>query len=103
VFGPDVPSVAPIEVAGRVADGWMLLDVRTDGEWAEGRIPGAVHIPMDQLMGRIDEVADRVVCVCAVGARSGRVAEYLKAQGHQAVNLDGGLYAWVDAGLPVET
>jgi rhodanese-related sulfurtransferase len=103
VFGPNVPSVAPIEVAGRVADGWMLLDVRTDGEWAEGRIPGAVHIPMDQLMGRIDEVADRVVCVCAVGARSGRVAEYLKAQGHQAVNLDGGLYAWVDAGLPVET
>ena len=103
MFGPNVPTVAPIEVAGRVADGWMLLDVRTDGEWAEGRIPGAVHIPMDQLMGRIDEVADRVVCVCAVGARSGRVAEYLKAQGHQAVNLDGGLYAWVDAGLPVET
>ena len=30
------------------------------------------------------------------------VAEYLNAQGYQAVNLDGGIYGWVDAGLPVE-
>ena len=103
MFGPNVPSVAPTEVAGKVADGWMLLDVRTDPEWTEGRIAGAVHIPMDELMGRLDEVADRVVCVCAVGARSGRVAEYLNAQGYQAVNLEGGLYAWADAGLRIET
>jgi rhodanese-related sulfurtransferase len=90
-------------VAEKVADGWMLLDVRTDDEWADGRIAGAVHIPMDELMGRMDEVGDRVVCVCAVGARSGRVAEYLNAQGYEAVNLEGGIYAWADAGLPIET
>jgi rhodanese-related sulfurtransferase len=102
VFGPNVPSVAPAEVPGKLTDGWMLLDVRTDGEWADGRIAGAVHIPMDQLMTRLAEVGDRVVCVCAVGARSGRVAEYLNAQGYEAVNLDGGIYAWADAGLPVE-
>ena len=103
MFGSNVPSVAPTEVAGKVGDGWMLLDVRTDEEWADGRIAGAVHIPMDQVMSRMAEVGDRVVCVCAVGARSGRVAEYLNAQGHQAVNLDGGIYAWVDAGLPFES
>ncbi len=103
MFGTNVPSVAPTEVVGKIADGWMLLDVRTDPEWAHGRISGAVHIPMDQLMGRLDEVGDRVVCVCAVGARSGRVAEYLNAQGYQAVNLEGGIYAWADAGLPVES
>lgn len=103
MFGPNVPSVAPAEVPGKLTDGWMLLDVRTDGEWADGRIPGAVHIPMDQLMIRLAEVGDRVVCVCAVGARSGRVAEYLNAQGYEAVNLDGGIYAWADAGLPVES
>jgi rhodanese-related sulfurtransferase len=90
-------------VAEKVADGWMLLDVRTDAEWADGRIAGAVHIPMDQLMGRMHEVGDRVVCVCAVGARSGRVAEYLNAQGYEAVNLEGGIYAWADAGLHLET
>ena len=84
MFGPNVPSVAPAEVPGKLTDGWMLLDVRTDGEWADGRIPGAVHIPMDQLTVRLNEVADRVVCVCAVGARSARVAQFLAAQGWKA-------------------
>jgi rhodanese-related sulfurtransferase len=97
-----VPSISPFEAAVRVAEGWMLLDVRTDDEWAEARIPGAVHIAMDQLTSRLDEVADRVVCVCAVGARSARVAQFLNAQGYEAVNLDGGIYAWADDGHPVE-
>jgi rhodanese-related sulfurtransferase len=97
-----VPSISPSEAADRVAAGWMLLDVRTDDEWAEARIPGAVHIAMDQLTSRLPEVADRVVCVCAVGARSARVAQFLNGQGYEAVNLDGGIYAWADDGLPVE-
>jgi rhodanese-related sulfurtransferase len=97
-----VPSISPSEAADRVAEGWMLLDVRTDDEWAEARIPGAVHIAMDQLTSRLDEVADRVVCVCAVGARSARVAQFLNAQGYEAVNLDGGIYAWAADGHPVE-
>jgi rhodanese-related sulfurtransferase len=97
-----VPTVPPGEVAARVADGWMLLDVRSEDEWADGRIAGSVHIPMDQLMQRLDEVDDRVVCVCAVGARSARVAEYLNAQGREAVNLDGGLYAWTASGFSIE-
>jgi rhodanese-related sulfurtransferase len=102
MFGDQVPSVQPSEVAARVAEGWMLLDVRTDDEWAEGRIAGSVHIPMDQLMQRLDEVDDRVVCVCAVGARSARVAQFLDGQGYEAVNLDGGVYAWASSGLPIE-
>jgi rhodanese-related sulfurtransferase len=102
VFGNQVPTVQPNEVAGRVAKGWTLLDVRTEDEWAEGRIPGSVHIPMDQLLERLDEIDDPVVCVCAVGARSARVAQFLNAQGREAVNLDGGLYAWASSGLPIE-
>ena len=97
------PSITPTEVAAKLADGWMLLDVRTDEEWAQGHVDGAVHIPMDQLMGRLDEVGDQVVCMCAVGARSARVAQYLNAHGYEAVNLDGGIYGWADAGLPVDT
>jgi rhodanese-related sulfurtransferase len=102
VLPASVPSVSPSEAADRVAQGWMLLDVRTDSEWAEARIPGAVHVPMDQLTTRLGEVADRVVCVCAVGARSARVAQFLSDKGYEAVNLDGGIYAWADDGLPVE-
>lgn len=102
MFPTPVPSVSPAEVADLLADGWMLLDVRTEGEYADARIAGATHIPMDQLTGRLDEVGDRVVAVCAVGGRSARVTEYLNASGHRAVNLDGGIHAWADAGLPVE-
>jgi rhodanese-related sulfurtransferase len=102
VFASEVAAVQPGEVAGLLAGGWMLLDVRTDEEWAGGRIAGSVHIPMDQLMQRLDEVDDRVVCVCAVGARSARVAQFLNGQGREAVNLDGGLYAWANSGFSIE-
>jgi rhodanese-related sulfurtransferase len=102
VFWSQVPTIQPGEVASRLSEGWMLLDVRSEDEWADGRIAGSVHIPMDQLMQRLDEVDDRVVCVCAVGARSARVAEYLNAQGREAVNLDGGLYAWTASGFSIE-
>jgi rhodanese-related sulfurtransferase len=102
VFGNGVPTVQPGAVAARLAEGWTLLDVRTDEEWAEGRIAGSMHIPMDQLMERLHEVDDQVVCVCAVGARSARVAQFLNAQGREAANLDGGLHAWANSGLPIE-
>jgi rhodanese-related sulfurtransferase len=102
VFGYEVATVQPSQVAARLNEGWTLLDVRTDDEWADGRIAGSVHIPMDQLMYRLDEVDDRVVCVCAVGARSARVAQFLSSQGREAVNLDGGLQAWASSGLPIE-
>jgi rhodanese-related sulfurtransferase len=103
VFGNEVPTVQPGDVAARLAEGWTLLDVRTDDEWAGGRIAGSVHIPMDQLMQRLDEVDDQVVSVCAVGARSARVAQFLNARGREAVNLDGGLHAWASSGRPIES
>jgi rhodanese-related sulfurtransferase len=102
VFGNQVATVQPEEVAARLSEGWTLLDVRTEDEWADARIAGSVHIPMDQLMQRLDEVPNRVVCVCAVGARSARVAQYLNAQGREAVNLEGGLYAWAASGFSLE-
>jgi rhodanese-related sulfurtransferase len=102
VFGYEVAAVQPGEVAARVAEGWMLLDVRTEDEWVGGRIAGSVHIPMDELMQRLDEVDDQVVGVCAVGARSARVAQFLNSQGREAVNLDGGIDAWANSGLSIE-
>ena len=102
MFGYEVAAVQPGEVAARVAEGWMLLDVRTEDEWVGGRIAGSVHIPMDELMQRLDEVDDQVVCVCAVGARSARVAQFLNSQGREAVNLDGGIDAWANSGFSIE-
>ena len=98
----DVPTVRAAEVNGLVAQGWRLLDVRTDEEWVSGRIPGSLHIPMDQLVARLDEVGDRVLCVCAVGGRSARVTQYLVAQGREALNVEGGVHGWAGGGGPIE-
>jgi len=103
VFFSAVPSVTPSEVSAKINDGWTLVDVRTNDEWAMGRIAGSLHIPMDEVVARLDEVGDHVICVCAVGARSARVAEYLNGRGREAVNLDGGIYAWSEAGLPLDS
>ena len=102
VLFDDVPAVSPSEARTKISQGWMVVDVRTEDEWATGRIAGSVHIPMDQLVARLGEIGDHVVCVCAVGARSARVAQYLNAQGRDAVNLDGGIYAWAESGLPID-
>jgi len=101
MFFDNVPSVTAAEVADRTAEGWALLDVRTDEEWAEGRIEGSTHIPMDQVVARLDEIPDRVVCVCGVGGRSARVTQYLNAQGKEAINLDGGVQGWASEGRPL--
>lgn len=86
------------EVAAEQARGVTVLDVRTDKERAEGAIPGSVHIPVDELRGRLDEVpAGEVLVCCAVGKR-GHVASRLLAQrGHDVRNLDGGVATWCAA------
>jgi len=102
VLYDEPPHITASEVAARRAEGWTLLDVRTDAEWEAGRIPGSVHLPMDQLVARLAEVPADVICVCAVGARSERVAQYLLAAGRSAVNLEGGVHAWAAEGRPLE-
>lgn len=60
---------------------------------------------MDELPDRLDELdPDRpVVTVCRSGNRSGKMAEFLTGRGYRTDNLDGGLQAWAQAGLPVRT
>ena len=92
----------PQTVADRL-DHLQLVDVRYDKEWEAGHIEGAVHIPEDDLEDRVAEL-DRtraVVTVCRAGTRSDDVAEWLRGQGFDAQNLDGGMLAWKWAGLPI--
>jgi len=59
----EVPTIHAGGVDALVAQGWRLLDVRTDEEWASGRIPGSLHVPMDEVVERIDEIGDRTLVV----------------------------------------
>ncbi len=99
----DVPSVLPADVPDLRTQGWTLVDVRTDAEWAEGRIEGAAHIPLDQLIGRLDELGEKTIFVCAVGGRSAQATAYVVGQGREAVNLIGGVQAWEGEGRPLTT
>jgi adenylyltransferase/sulfurtransferase len=83
-----------------------VLDVREARELAVARFPFEVlHVPMGQVPARLHEIpADRrIVCACRSGARSAQVAAFLKANGRDAVNLEGGILAWaarLDPSIP---
>lgn len=83
----------------------LLVDVRTEAEYASGRIPGAVNIPLNDLPIRLDELQTDhpLVIVCGHGMRSIMAAEFLAGQGFTNLyNLVEGTAYWIETGLPVE-
>ena len=102
MFGPQVPSVTPAQVAPEA----YLLDVREPDEWEAGHAPGAHHLPMMEIPARMAEVPTEgeVVVVCRSGGRSGQVVSYLMGNGWDNVrNLDGGMRSWNASGLEMIT
>jgi rhodanese-related sulfurtransferase len=85
----------------------LLLDVREPKEFSGGKLPNAVHIPLSELKGRGQELAKftkrPVVAYCARGASSRGAPGLLKGLGFTEIyELQGGVQAWKDAGLPLE-
>jgi sulfur-carrier protein adenylyltransferase/sulfurtransferase len=74
----------------------LLVDVREPHEWAAGRLPGSVHIPLGALAQRAAEIPADVtpVFICAVGGRSMAACRFLASQGRDAINLAGGVMGW---------
>lgn len=73
-----------------------LIDVREDDEIAEGKIPGAIHIPLGSVelrMHELDKSKDYIM-VCRSGGRSGRATEFLESQGYNVINMQDGMLAW---------
>ena len=87
-------------------DQLQILDVREPFEVEEGRIEGAVHIPLNDLMaGNTDGLdPDRpVVAYCKTANRSEVARLMLRAKGFDAATMEGGGEAWVNEGLPFPT
>jgi rhodanese-related sulfurtransferase len=90
--------------AAALTEDHLLLDVREDHEWAAGHAPDAVHVPMDAIGARQDELPTDgrlIVCVCRSGRRSAAVTEALTDAGYRAENLEGGMLGWREAHLPM--
>ncbi len=84
----------------------QILDVREQGEWDAGHIPGSLHVPLNQLLaGRTDDLSTEkpVVAICRSGNRSEVARMLLQAKGFDAYNLGGGVEDWSAEGLPFES
>jgi rhodanese-related sulfurtransferase len=88
-----------------IHSGAAVIDVREKEEWVAGHAPDARLIPMSEVEGRVNEIPTGrpAVIVCRSGGRSNTIAQLLNSRGINAVNLEGGMQAWAEAGLPVVT
>jgi rhodanese-related sulfurtransferase len=83
----------------------LLVDVREDNEWANGHLPGAVHLGKGiierDIEQRVPDTGAKLILYCGGGFRSAIAAENLQKMGYTNVeSMDGGWKGWVEAGLP---
>ena len=96
-------EISPAELQALQAGKLQLVDVRNDDEVARGVIAGAIHIQLNSLPMRWNELQDEIPIVfyCHSGVRSAHACAYMAEQGFDKLyNLQGGILAWGKAGLP---
>ena len=84
----------------------VVIDIRPDGEFRNGHIVNAIHIPFDQIdsrLGRLGKYRSKpVIAACRAGQQSASVAKRLRSEGFERVHrLQGGMLAWQNADLPL--
>ncbi|MDH4346665.1 MAG: rhodanese-like domain-containing protein, partial [Thermoleophilia bacterium] len=101
----EIDEIAAAEALERLSgdEPVLFLDVRDPEEWAEGHIPGAVHLPRTYFESRVEGVAPdkrgEIVVYCAGGSRSAFVTKTMLELGYEhVVNLAGGFTDWKRAG-----
>lgn len=91
------PQQLAEELKNGAEDRLVLVDVREEWEWEQGRLPGSVHVPLGTLPQHLDEIpADRTpVFICAAGMRSMAACRlFASTQDRDAINLSGGVSLW---------
>jgi len=106
MFGSPMPAMNVQELSEKLKDGKrpLVLDVREPEEYQAGHIAGAKLMPLGTLNQRVNELPKdtEIVCVCASGSRSSSATKMLISAGYAAVNMNGGMFTWQRAGLPVK-
>lgn len=79
------------ELAGKLAAGACLIDVRAAEEYQQGTIPHALNLPLDDLRNQLDQLSKKQTYIvsCASGLRGYLAERIMKQAGYQVVNLDG--------------
>lgn len=106
----EVPEVSPETLYWQVQRGEVqVLDVRTAAEFGLGRIPGAIHVPIQKLERRLEPGGEGlpldperpVVAICLTAHRSIAAVRLLSRHGYDVVQLQGGMTRWARERLPV--
>lgn len=99
------PSLSAAQALDAVRDGALIVDVRRHFEWHRTHIPGAVHLPLEQLPTGCESLPDDrlLITFCTGGLRSYGAANLLIEYGFDAKNMSGGLVEWRAAGGALET
>ena len=85
-----------------------FVDVRRMDEYVEGHVEGALFIPVDDILSRIEELPEdkKLMFICAAGVRSGLACEMASAMGIEAerlFNIEEGTSTWIEKGHPTST
>ena len=97
VLRGDEKTLLPSQLAAFLAQpDTELIDIREQGEWDAGHIPGARHIPMGALRADPEQLSPgkRYVICCGVGKRAHTVCRFLSQHGYDVWNLSGGWNGW---------
>ena len=96
---PQVPLIEPAQVRGLIDMGGKitLVDVRRPDETAQGTIPGAILMPLDNLSATYSSLpkTGKLIIYCRSGHRSAQAVQFLQDHGYKsAVSMNGGYLAW---------
>lgn len=100
-------NVADVKRRIDAGEKFLLVDTREDNEWANGHLPGAVHMSRGiierDIEAQVSDTNAKLILYCGGGFRSVLVAENLQKMGYTNVeSMDGGWRGWVQAGLPTK-
>jgi len=100
-------NVADVKRRMDAGEKMVVVDVREESEWAQGHLPGAIHLGKGiierDIEQRTPDTNTKLILYCGGGFRSALAADNLQKMGYTNVeSIDGGWKGWVSAGLPTQ-
>ena len=98
-------EISVSEFAEQFNEEIFLIDVREIDEYLSGHVPGAIHIPLNEVPNRVEEFRNPnggpTFVICKVGGRSARACDFLANQSLSVINIAGGTMGWIMQGNDV--
>jgi len=100
-------NVADVKRRLDAGEKFVMVDVREESEWAQGHVPGAIHLGKGiierDIEQRVPDTNTKLVLYCGGGFRSTLATDNLQKMGYTNVeSMDGGWKGWVSGGLPTQ-